>query len=305
MFVESGFPLIVETATLVKAQQFDGRRFIYFETAREGVIDREGEDIAADALWNSRKLLLEQGNIDLNHWAWLGNPYGTGARPEYVIGLPLDVKRNGKSIFVKAEIFSNTTPPPPNSSGDWADKTWHGLTQQNPPLRLFPSVYGNVKEARVEERNGQKVRFLTKVEWYSVGLAQRAQHPALGAVSLEPMGGFAKAHGLNLNPERGQPLVLSMAQFAKAVSSGVATLSAHTGADMAARTDLGVYQGVSEERTGYNHCAPKVLNAILKGKLKPKREVIQAAFEQLGARDAQGYTTRLLKEARELTAKQN
>lgn len=89
--------LLVPIPTLVKAQVVGPHeeRQVWFETSREGVTDREGQDIAANALWNSRKLFLEQGSFDLNHWSFLGNPPGTGMRPEYIVGRPSEVRHDG------------------------------------------------------------------------------------------------------------------------------------------------------------------------------------------------------------------
>ena len=71
-------------------------------------------------------------------------------------------------------------------------------------------------------RNGKQIRYITKTEWYSAGLAQRAQHPALGAVSAAPMDVFAKAAGgVDLAVVRASgALALPWAAFAKAAAAG-------------------------------------------------------------------------------------
>ena len=272
--MERAIPLVVDLPVLAKASQMDGRRYVYFEASREGVIDREGEEVAVDALWRSKDLFLDQGNLDINHFSWLGNPYGTGARPEYVIGLPVGVARKGPSIFVKGEIFSSRTPPPPGSNGEWADWFWHSLTELDPPMRWFPSVFGQIKPGGVElvKRGGKTYRRITDVEWFSVGFAQRAQHPALPPVSLEPMGPLAKAaaypHG---EVARVGGVRLSWRAFAKALSVGVPVTDAPL--------ERGVQALAPEDLEGAVH---HVLERVLRGRVPPKREAIAKALEDWG-----------------------
>jgi hypothetical protein len=271
-----------------------GSRYVYFETSREGVTDRQGEDIAADALWASRDLFLTQGNLDLNHWSWLGNPYGSGARPEYVVGAPLDVKRSGKSIFVKGEVFSNRRPPPEDHIGHHADQLWHSLTLMRPPMRWWPSVFGTVKDAREEKRNGRTIRFMTAVEWYSVGFAQRAQHPTLPPISTSPEGPFAKAASGIITPTI---TLTDYDSFAKALAVGAPVT------DSAARTGVQALTPASHEGArgyrDYADVAPRVLDHILKRVVPAKKDAIAKAFMNEGCDDflAHVYAARLLTNA--------
>ncbi len=286
------------------------RRVLYFEASREGVVDREGEDIAADALWASRDLFLRQGNIDVNHWSWLGNPPGTGMRPEYVIGLPLEVRRQGPSIFVKAELFSNLAPPPPGSSGEWADRVWHSLTQMTPPMRWFPSVFGKLAPnatVEVELRDGKRVRVLKgPIEWYSVGLAQRAQNPALPPVSLEPMGAFAKAEGAGDVRVMGQVAVVPYRTLAKALTQA-ALLTAGDPQALDAKAGLSGVPALRRESIEalYRQTAPKVLRGLLTGRVEGSLKGVMKAFLRLGVpeRVAKRFTTRLGEEILALTPK--
>lgn len=267
-------PVSVRLPYLVKAAQMDGRRLIYCEASREGVVDREGEEVAADALWRSRDVFLSQGNLDINHFSWLGNPYGTGARPEYVIGLPLDVARQGSSIFVKGEVFSSRLPPPPGSNGEWADWFWHSLTQLDPPMRWFPSVFGQILPGGVEvvEKGGRKIRRITKVEWFSLGFAQRAQHPALPPVSLEPMGPLAKAGAYHPGSiRRAGVWVTDLPTLAKALQVGLPVT------DSAMKT--GVQALTPEALEGAVH---SVLEEVLRGRLKPSLKALAKALERQG-----------------------
>jgi len=278
--------LLIPLSGAVRAEP-GTRRLIYFEASREGVVDREGEDIAADALWASRDLFLQQGNIDVNHWSWLGNPPGTGMRPEYVIGLPREVRRKGPSIFVLAELFSPLAPPPPGSSGEWADRVWHSLAHMHPPMRWFPSVFGKIAPnatVEVETRDGQRVRVIRgPIEWYSVGLAQRAQNPALPPVSLEPMGAFAKAERMGGVVAMGQVAVVPYPVFAKAMAQAALTSGdPHALDPKAALTGTPALRRESLEAL-YRRAAPRVLRALLKGRLEGSLEAVAKAFLKLGA----------------------
>lgn len=291
--------IIVQLPHMAKATDVDGRRIVYFEASRDGVVDREGDIVAADALWASRKVFLEQGNLDLNHWSWLGNPIGTGARPEYVIGLPLEVKRQGRSIYVKGEIFSNRTPPPPGSAGDWANWFWHSITQMDPPQRWYPSVFGSIKAVEHDTVRGKRVRRITAVEWFSVGFAQRAQHPELPPVSTEPMGPLAKA--VQVRPDEGARAgveVMDLSTFAKALTVGVPVTDSAAKEGVQAMTPESLDRRV-KKIVPYEKLRGRVLRAILRGRVAPKRAVIAQAFQKLGCDPgtAREYTERLLLEA--------
>lgn len=289
----------------------DDRRLVFFETSREGVVDRQDEDIAADCLWASRKLFLEQGNLDINHFSWLGNPPGSGMRPEYVIGQPAAVKRHGKSIFVAGEIFHPLSPPP-SADGDpgdpvtvagngfWANNFWHSLTQMNPPMRWFPSVFGKIDPKGVEwqHRSGRRVRFITgPMHWLSVGFAQRAQHPALGPVQMQAIGPFegqeliAKALGSSRPVQRGTVLAMNLKTFAKAVQTAEAVTAGEgdvsrpqlRGVPALRRESL---DGAEDENALYSRTKRRVLSLILQRKLEGSRRAAAEQFKKLGVPEA-------------------
>jgi len=270
--------LSVQMPFFAKAEMSSGRRVIYFETSREGVTDREGEDIAADALWNSRNLFLEQGDLDISHWSKLGNPPGSGARPEYIVGVPLEVERAGPSIFVKGEIFNPTSPPPEGSQGHYANMLWHSLTEQSPPGRWYPSVFGFIAG---DSKRGDGAYLDGRIEWTSVGFAQRAQHPELPAVNTTPVGPFGQAGTLQMN----------YATFAKAVQAagaqsaldGAASL---TGVQAIQRESLDPTKRDSTLAEGYTalykRARKQVLEMIRDGKIKPTISEVANAFTRCG-----------------------
>ncbi|WP_157202983.1 hypothetical protein [Calidithermus chliarophilus] len=269
-----------------------GQRLVYFETSREGVTDREGEDIAADALWDSRELFLRQGNLDLNHWSWLGNPPGSGMRPEYVIGQPLDVAREGGSIFVLGEIAQKAPPPPAEAvpgmpaGSSWADWFWHTVSVQNPPMRWFPSVFGNIAPhatVEVELRDGRSVRLIKgPLEWFSVGFAQRAQHPELPAVSTTPLGAFAmSADRPTLVPGVPEVAVLPYAAFAKAVQGAQAVMAGYGLEGKAGLSGVGAVRRESLEGR-YERHKRRVLGKLLRREIDGSLEGVADAFMKCG-----------------------
>ena len=286
-----------------------GRRNIYFEATREGVIDREGEEVTAKSLWDSRELMLDQGDFDISHWAHLPNQLTGRPQPEYRIGLPTQVTKTGtkgrQSIWVGGEIYSNLTAAPEGSSGDWAEKFWHSLTGQNPPAKWYPSVYGKIVPGGIEvaQVKGQTVRRITKVQWHSVGFALRAQHPTVGPVSLAPVGSLlakADAGGLtgSLNA-RPDVLHLDSRTFAKAASEVGQIITDHaqlTGVQALTRQNLdtktyngGVSPAGSTNPRGLR-ARVVVLRAIKDGRLELNLKAISKAFRNLGASDTEAAT---------------
>ncbi len=298
----SNVPFALRLPYFAKAEEIGGQRFVYFETSREGVIDREGDDILADALWASKDLFLEQGNLDINHWSWLGNPYGTERRPEYEIGIPVDAKRQGKSIFVKGQIYTNATKPTKLASfegmGFWADEFWHSITAMNPPKRWYPSVFGNIKSVRVETRRGRRVRVITGTEWFSVGFATRAQHPELPPVSTEPLGPLRKAVGVdvglvNLDRVKRGVWEMGLGTFAKALTTGAIVLDSPSKTGVQALTRESLERDVRNvtERPDYDRLKARVLNRIRKGSLSPKYDAIRSFLIGLGMSKEQATKT--------------
>lgn len=296
--------LVPLSHTFIKAEMGGSTsRRVWFETSREGVTDREGQDIAADALWDSRNLFLAQGDFDLSHWSKLGNPPGTGMRPEYVIGHPDDVRRVGKSIYVSGRIFDKAPASPTPVDGmynvsSWADFFWQSAYEQDPPMRWFPSVFGNIPanaKTEVELRKGQSVTVIKgPLEWYSVGFAMRAQHPDLGPVMTIPSGPFAKAQmqpgtiPLERPSLPGLPgfpglSVMPWANFAKAVQAAAVV----TAGDPNALNPMGSLEGVQAIRREspkslYKKTKGRVLSRVLSGKVEGTHAAVAECFKKCG-----------------------
>lgn len=311
-------PIVVALPQFAKAVQEDGRRIVYFEASRDGVVDREGEIVAVDALWKSRELMLSQGDLDISHWSHLANPMTGRPQPEYRIGHPIDVRRsaNGKSVFVKGEIYKSKEPPPPGSSAEWSERFWHSLTGQSPAAKWFPSVYGTITGVEMVKVRGRDVRKIVSCDWYSVGFALRAQHPDLPAVSLDPVGVFAKADGgaatttgLAQSCHDGGAVHMTWGHFAKAVSAGVATVGPAV-TDHAALTGVQALRKESLERKERSTAAPQlsyeqakvaVLRAVKSGRVQINLSDFTRAFRAVGL--GGNEARRLLSEVQSRTGK--
>lgn len=289
-------PIIVALPQMAKAVIEDGRRIVYFEASRDGVVDRQDEMVAVDALWKSRELMLEQGDLDISHFAHLANPLTGRAQPEYRIGQPIDVQRsaNGRSIFVKGEIYQARDTPPPGSSAEWSERFWHSLTGQTPAAKWFPSVYGSIKGVEMVKIKGKPVRRITDCDWFSVGFALRAQHPDLPAVSLNPLGTFAKADGAHApTPAALQASCaargieyMSWGMFAKAVSEVGMPVT-----DSALKTGVQALTPESLEKGERNTASPSlshaqariaVLRSVKKGRVGATLPDLTRAYRAVG-----------------------
>ena len=64
--------------------------------------------------------VLKYGLIDIDHYVMLGPKLGIPDYQAYEIGRPLDVKQDGKSTFVKAEIYRGATTMAAEASKFWS-----------------------------------------------------------------------------------------------------------------------------------------------------------------------------------------
>ncbi|ABW35097.1 hypothetical protein Dgeo_3056 (plasmid) [Deinococcus geothermalis DSM 11300] len=291
-----------------------GRRMVYFEASRDGTVDREGEMVAADGLWASRELMLSQGDFDISHFAHLPSSVTGRPQPEYRIGHPTQVTRQGKSIFVAGEIYrSGEGVPAPGKDGKpwWPDYFWHSIAEQNPPAKWFPSVYGKINPGGIEiiTVKGQQVRRIISVQWYSVGFALRAQHPDLGPVSLSPVGNLlAKADhaGLASRASQAETLHLPWRAFAKSVSEVGQIVTDHaalTGVQALTKQSLDrrTRKQVAAPDAGRAKLRVKALRALQSGLVDPTRQSLTRFFrrEGLGQGEAETLASALLRDIAE------
>lgn len=309
-------PVVVDLPFTTKVREEQGRRIIYTKASVEnGKPDRQDEIVAVDALWASRDLFIEQGDLDIAHWAHLPNPLTGRPDLEYRIGVPLDVKRDEDSIYVKGEIFQPDSDPLPESSGHRADLFWYALYHQNPPARYFPSVYGTIKGVEIVEHEGRFVRRLSNVEWTNIGFHNRVQHPDVPPVSLAPLGPFAKADrgfATNAMLQRVGGIRMTFGTFAKALTVGLPVET-----NTAARTGLQALMpeqvekerrkvvAKAEQELTYKRAKVEVARGIVQQEIPTTRDGIKMAFLAVGCseEDAESFTRRFLTEARRTIAR--
>lgn len=193
----AGIPEYLSIGNMLKATPHmdGGQRIVYFEASNEGV-DQQDEVIAAKALAESAEYFKRYGNIDIDHYTLLGKPDPQRGRPGipgcelYEIGRPLDVRQDGKTTFVKAEIYSGAGP-----AAQRANDFWSSITDLNPPQRWYPSVGGSVlaKSVEVDPRTGLRKAIVSKVRWNNIGVSKTPVNQHVGTCATIPLGAFAKS----------------------------------------------------------------------------------------------------------------
>lgn len=181
---------------LLKAQPSveGGQRVLYMEASSEAP-DLQDELVLVDALNASRDYFLRYGRIDLDHASVTGRIRGASVNPyAFEVGRPLDVRVDGRSIFVKAGIWSSKDAG--NRFTEAADLFWDSL-HTVPAVAWFPSVAGDVLPGgdTVAQHEGRTVKAVRKLRWHSIGLSRTPVNPHVAAVSTVPLRAFAKAFG--------------------------------------------------------------------------------------------------------------
>lgn len=173
-----------------------GRRIVYFEASNEG-LDQQNEQVAAKALADSADYYLRYGNVDIDHVTMLGAKLGIPDYASFEVGKPLEVRQDGKSTFVKSEIYSGSGP-----AAEKANHLWSSLVDISPPARWYPSVAGAVMERAVGvDAAGNRKAIIKSVRWQNVGLSKTPVNQHVGTVAAVPVGVFAKcwtADGLDI-----------------------------------------------------------------------------------------------------------
>lgn len=175
-----------------------GGRFIYFEASNEAR-DQQNEVVLQKALQDSAETFLQSGNIDIDHFTQIGPKLGIADYNTYEIGQPVQVKADGKSTFVKAQLYQGDTPMAAR-----ANEVWDSLTKLSPPARWRPSVGGAVleKEAKRDPATGCSHTIIKRVRWVNVGISRTPVNQTVPTVQTVPFGALAKswtAAGLNLS----------------------------------------------------------------------------------------------------------
>lgn len=188
---------------LLKAQASEegGHRVLYMEASTE-VRDMQDEKVLTGALEQSVPYFLKFGRIDLDHASVTGNIRGTDVNPyAFEIGRPLDARVDGKSIYVKAAIWSAKDKSKSNRFTEAADIFWDSL-QTLPPVPWYPSVAGDVFAEGPTTDDGHKVQEIRGLRWHSIGLSRTPVNPEVAPVSTMPMRVFAKAFGSSVDLHR-------------------------------------------------------------------------------------------------------
>jgi hypothetical protein len=170
------------------------RRFIYLEASREER-DQQNDIVLAKALEQSADHYLKFGNLDIDHKSMpsIAALHGIDRPDLWEIGAPVDVRVDGKSTFVKAELFTGTT-----DLAERANMVWDSMTKLNPPRKWYPSVGGKVlrKSAALDD-NGDKVTVVSGVRWTNIALSQQPVNQHVGGVATIPFGVLAKSWGVD------------------------------------------------------------------------------------------------------------
>lgn len=191
---DSATPEYLSIGTMLKARPSEegGERFIYLEAAREGV-DQQNECVLAKALEDSAEHFLRFGNIDIDHKTMpvIAKAYGLNASEaqSYEIGVPEDVRVDGRSVLVKARLYKGDTVLAAN-----ANMVWDSMTKLNPPKRWYASVGGATlaKASGIDPQTKHKVDFVTKVRWSNLAISQQPVNQHVAPVSTIPFGALAK-----------------------------------------------------------------------------------------------------------------
>lgn len=184
-------PEFISIGGLLKAtaSQDGARRILYLEASNEGT-DHQDEVVLQKALSDSSDYFMRHGNIDLEHYSLLGPSRGIPDYMTYEVGKPCEVSMAGKTTFVKAELYSGTSPMAKN-----ANMVWDTLVNQKPPCRWYPSVGGAVlaKSVRVDPETQRRTAVVEKVRWNNIGLTRTPVNKTVPEASIAPLGVFAKS----------------------------------------------------------------------------------------------------------------
>lgn len=193
----SGMPDFLSIEMMLKATpaQEGDERFIYIEASREAR-DQQNEIVLAKALEASAEHYLKFGNIDIDHKSMpaVAKMLGIEKPALWEIGAPVDVRVDGVSTFVKAQLFTGDTP-----LAEQANMVWDSMTRLNPPRKWYPSVGGKVlaKSVRLDPESGDKIGVVSGVRWTNVAISQQPVNQHVGGIATIPFGVLAKSWGVD------------------------------------------------------------------------------------------------------------
>jgi hypothetical protein len=187
----SGQFVSIEMMLKATPMQEGGRRYVYLEASREDR-DQQNEIVLAKALEASVDVFTRYGNIDIDHYSMpsVAKAHGIEHPHLWEVGNPVDVRFNGSSTFVKAELFSGDTP-----LAEKANMVWDGMTKLSPAKKWYPSVGGKVlaKSNKMDPKTGDKIGVISSVRWTNIALSAQPVNQHVGGISTIPFGVLAKS----------------------------------------------------------------------------------------------------------------
>ena len=196
------------------------RRYVYLEASREAQ-DQDNEVVLAKALEESADHYLKFGNLDLDHKSMPSVAAKFGIeRPElWEVGAPVDVRVDGKSTFVKAQLYTGDSP-----LAEKANMVWESMTALSPPQKWYPSVGGKVlaKSQTIDEKTGSRIGVVSKVRWTNIALSRHPVNQHVGGVATVPFGVLAKSWVSSGGFDLTKALVASHATDVASLSGGAA-----------------------------------------------------------------------------------
>jgi hypothetical protein len=170
-----------------------GHRYVYLEASNEAR-DVQGERVMAKALQDSAEYYSRYGNLDIQHRSIIGLANGDPDYALHEIGRPVEVKADGRSTFVKGEIFRGE-----GRVAESANMFWDSITKLKPAMRWYPSVAGKILDADevFEKGIAGPVRRIKRVRWNNIGFSRTPVNVAVPTVSTVPFGVLAKCWGVD------------------------------------------------------------------------------------------------------------
>jgi len=192
--INSGMADLLSIEMMLKATPHaeGDKRFIYLEASSE-TRDLQNDIVLAKALENSADHFLKYGNLDLDHKSMpaVAAMHGIDRPDLWEVGAPVDVRIDGKSTFVKAQLFTGQT-----DMAEKANMIWDSMIKLDPPRKWYPSVGGKIlhKAAAIDD-DGNKVGVVTNVRWTNIALSQHPVNQHVGGIATIPFGVLAKSWG--------------------------------------------------------------------------------------------------------------